>query len=962
MRLKDIPMRPRLIGLFLLAGLLPLAIVGFWSSKLASDSLMKKAYDQLEAVREIKKKQIEKYFAERRGDMGVLIETVETLRQNAFEKLAVVQELKRTRVEEYFRDCMTDVNMLSQNPLVSQSMKAFADAFTSENRKTGGQSWLSAEENFGPWLRSYAESYGYYDLLLINREGSVVYSTAKESDLGQNLVSGSLKKSPLAKCFARALKETVIQDYEPYEPSGNRHTAFIAGPVSENGEVAGVIALQLPIEPVNEILHLRKGLGRTGLSFLAGKTGEKISLRSDILASDGKKQPVGSETGGEYINEAMSGKSGENIYTDSSGKLIIVSYNPVNIAGLNWACISSIDLEEAIVPGAGEEEDDFYARYIRKYGYYDLFLIHPQGRVFYSVTHEADYNSNMVNGKFADSGLGKLVRNVMQTRQFGMADFEPYSPSRGEPAAFIAQPLVRGENLHFIVALQLSVSSINEIMQERSGMGKSGETYLVGPDHFMRSDSWLDPVFHTVKTSFGNPVKGRVDTVAVQEALSGRSDKKIITDYNGNPVLSAFAPVKPWDKDWAVMAEIDEEEVRMPIRDLRRDMIIAAGIIAFAVALCAILIARGISVPLIRGVEFAKEIAGGNLTARIDVHQKDEIGILTEAMRGMAARLREIVADVKQSADNVSSGSQQMSSSAEEMSASAEEMSQGVSEQAASAEQVSSSMEEMASNIRQNADNAQETEKIARKSSQHARESGTAVRETVNAMKTIAQKISIIEEISRQTDLLALNAAVEAARAGEYGKGFAVVASEIRKLAERSQKAANEINALSDSSVSIAEKAGEMLTQLVPDIEKTAELVQEISSACNEQDAGAGQVNKAIQQLDVVIQQNASASEEMASGSEELASTSEELSAQAEHLRATMSFFKVDDTGVKADFHSNKAPQQKTGLKTSSREIITDAMKNKESKKDGEKTAGSDRQAVSMEGEKSGSDNEFELY
>ncbi len=961
MQLKDIRMKPKLIGLFLLAGLLPLTIVGIWSSMLATDALMKKSFDQLETVREIKKKQIERYFRERKGDMGVLIETVETLRQNAFEKLAVVQEMKRSRIEEYFRERLADVNVLSQNSIVSQGMKAFAAAFDTEERKTGGPLWLSAEEKFGKWLRSYAESYRYYDLLLICHDGDVIFSTAKESDLGQNLLTGSLKKSPLAKCFAKAVKEPAVQDYEPYEPSRSRHTAFIGGPVSADGEVIGVIALQLPIEPVNEIMHLRKGMGRTGLSFLAGKNGDAVSLRSDIKLSGDETRTVGTQISAPCISDALAGKSGEAIFTDSNGRLMIVTYDPVRITGLNWACISQVDLEEAIVPRESGGEDDFYARYIRKYGYYDLFLVHPQGKVFYSVSREADYNSNMISGRFADSGLGKLVKQVIQSCQFGMADFEPYAPSNNEPASFIAQPVISNGSIQLIVALQLSIDSINAVMQERSGMGRSGETYLVGPDHLMRSDSFLDPVYHTVKASFGNPEKGKVDTQAVSEAFTGMTDRKIITDYNGNPVLSAFTSVRAGDSTWAVLAEIDEDEVRQPVKELRRNLLIAAGIIAILAAGYAMLIAKGISDPLIKGVDFAREIAQGNLTARIDVHQKDEIGILTGAMRAMAARLREIVADVKQSADNVSRGSQEMSSSAEEMSSSAEEMSQGVSEQAASAEEVSASMEEMASNIRQNADNAQETERIARKSAQHARESGTAVKETVSAMKTIAQKISIIEEISRQTDLLALNAAVEAARAREYGKGFAVVASEIRKLAERSQKAANEINTLSDSSVRIAEKAGEMLTLLVPDIEKTAELVQEISSACNEQDAGAEQVNKAIQQLDVVIQQNASASEEMASASEELASTSEELSGQAEYLRNTMSFFTVDESGKKSDSHAPDAALKKAAPKTL-REIKAAEQKNRESGRDEKQKEIVQKLAVSLEGEKTGSDNEFENY
>jgi len=291
------------------------------------------------------------------------------------------------------------------------------------------------------------------------------------------------------------------------------------------------------------------------------------------------------------------------------------------------------------------------------------------------------------------------------------------------------------------------------------------------------------------------------------------------------------------------------------------------------------LISNIISNPLRQGVVFAQAVAAGDLTQKITLDQKDEIGQLASALNEMVAKLSSIVGEVMTASDNVASGSQ-------ELSATAQQMSQGATEQAASAEEISSSMEEMASSIRQNTDNAMQTEKISIKSSVDAKEGGKAVVETVAAMKEIATKISIIEEIARQTNLLALNAAIEAARAGEHGKGFAVVASEVRKLAERSQSAAGEISDLSTRSVAIAEQAGEMLTRMVPDIQRTAELVQEITASSKEQDTGAEQINKAIQQLDQVIQQNASASEEMAS-------TSEELSSQAEQLQDSISFFNI---------------------------------------------------------------------
>ncbi len=279
--------------------------------------------------------------------------------------------------------------------------------------------------------------------------------------------------------------------------------------------------------------------------------------------------------------------------------------------------------------------------------------------------------------------------------------------------------------------------------------------------------------------------------------------------------------------------------------------------------------------------QLADTIASGDLTVN---HQPlSDKDVLGHALVSMVERLRGVVGDATQAAQNVAAGSQQLSSSSEQVS-------QGATEQAAAAEEASASMEQMAANIKQNADNATQTEKIARQSSQDAEQSGAAVQKAVVAMRTIAEKIGIVQEIARQTDLLALNAAVEAARAGEHGRGFAVVAAEVRKLAERSQSAAAEISGMSSDTVGAATQAGEMLIKLVPDIRRTAELVAEISAACREQDIGAVQINEAIQQLDKVTQQNASASEQ-------ISSTSEELASQAEELQESIAYFRVDAGG-----------------------------------------------------------------
>ena len=383
--------------------------------------------------------------------------------------------------------------------------------------------------------------------------------------------------------------------------------------------------------------------------------------------------------------------------------------------------------------------------------------------------------------------------------------------------------------------------------------------------------------------------------------------------------IAIYSAYPNWN--WVIAAGMYTDEFHAETRKITKYLVIMSLILISALIVAIFLLSLKIIIsPLKEMVTLVTKIGEGDLSQQITVDRQDEIGQLLSVMKTMTdnlhrhaqaadaisrgdltcqvqalseqdilgisltkmlEKLKSVVSEVKNAASKVAAGS-------EELSASSEQMSQGATEQAASAEEVSSSMEQMISNIKQNADNAQQTERIAVKSSQNAREGGKCVEETVKAMKEIAGKISIIEEIARQTNLLALNAAIEAARAGEHGKGFAVVASEVCKLAERSQAAAGEINKLSASSVQIAEDAGRMLDKMVPDIQKTADLVQEISAASREQDTGAEQINKAIQQLDQVIQQNASASEEMSS-------TSEQLAQQAQQLHHAVAFFSIGD-------------------------------------------------------------------
>ncbi len=382
----------------------------------------------------------------------------------------------------------------------------------------------------------------------------------------------------------------------------------------------------------------------------------------------------------------------------------------------------------------------------------------------------------------------------------------------------------------------------------------------------------------------------------IESAVASGRDSIIFIEYpwqnaedpEPRDKLTAVAYFPQWD--WVIGAGsykdelfVVQERVDAALDTLVRNVLIGGLTVLFVVGIFAFVVGRRMTVPLVSITRKMGEIADGDLTVDVSVSQRDEVGKLAEAARTMVNRLQDVVVGVRSAASNVSAGGQELASSAQQVS-------QGANEQAASTEELSASVGEMDSNVKQSADNARETDLIAQQAAKSAEESGEAVDKAVAAMNDITDKIAVVEEIARQTNLLALNAAIEAARAGEVGKGFAVVASEVRKLAERSQMAAAEITGLSGMSLETAQNAGNKLRELVPNILKTAELVQEISAAGSEQSVGVDQINKAVNQMDIVTQQNASSSEEMSA-------TAEELAGQAEQLLATIDFFHVTSAG-----------------------------------------------------------------
>jgi methyl-accepting chemotaxis protein len=627
----DLSIRNKLLYGFLFIAIVPLLAIGVITYMVASNAMMLKAKQNLQAIGRTKAAAIETFFDERRADMSVLHEIVFTMQQEAFAKLETIRKNKTIWVEDYLLNRLGDADVLSSDPTTTRALLAFRKAGNVKN-----YAWNLAVKAYGPWLTRHKETYGYQNLYLVSADGRVLFSVVEGSDLGENLVRGRLKNSPATKAFRKGFKKVAFQDFEIYEPIGYQQACFVSAPIKSGSKVIGVLIGLLAVDQINAILQERTGLSETTEAYLVGSTEKGVTLRSERFTKNGA---IGAPATDPYLDKALSGEAGTTFMTDDQGIYKLSAYGPIKVPGVSWAINVTAHVEEIISPKFAQTEEDFFTYYKEGYGYLNFYLINPEGYLFYSVIHQNDYHTNLLTGPYKETNLGKAVQEVLTTQQLQFTDFEKYEPSQNTPTAFLAQPIIIDDKIVVIVAAQLATTQLQVILEDYTGLGLTGDTYIVGNDRMWRSDSrFLDDLM--VESTILNP-KYTINAEAIDRATGEQTDTRIRTNYRNHKVMSTASVItiqkktKETSLQWTLFSDIDISEVRRPVM---RMAFISAGVLGttlIGVVLLSLIMSGGLTLQVNRIMELFNEIGMGQYKSRTDVVSKDELGSMAQSLNAM---------------------------------------------------------------------------------------------------------------------------------------------------------------------------------------------------------------------------------------------------------------------------------------------------------------------------------------
>lgn len=624
--------RNKMLASLLVVSLAPILIITLLAVNITRNALSERAFLQLKNIREVKKNQVMTFLNERETDLMILLETVDGLKQAAFDKLTAAQENKKAQIQKYFSEIAKDVLVIAKSETTIKALSDFKSTINSEGQVDRILYDFFVNEKYGQSLVKLNQVYGYHDLLLLTDTGDIIFSCNGNTPIHRNVDDKSLLESGIGECYRSSLKGLSYRDFAPYPFEKGRHLAFMGCPVRDrSGKVSGVMIVLFTNKGINEITLRRQGMGKTGETYLSVQKEDNIVLRSRRHVVD---KNIGNKVSDVNFKEKLARKTVPIIENDETGTPEIVIYDRIDIFGTNYYLTSRLGLKEVIDPRSTQNNRNYFLTYLQAYEYLNLYLISPDGTVFFTAHDEntGEYDFYKDN----ESGLGRLYQQVKTSRTRSFVDFSQM-PANDEPFAYIGVPLMTTDkDIEMIVALKLSPQGFNRIMQTSQGMAESLDVYLVGPDHLMRSNSYLLPEKYSVQQSFKFPDKLKINTLAVKKSLDGITGEQQLSDYRNETVLSSFTPIDVMGTRWAVVAEINKKVALESLRTLLALIIFSSLAFAAGIFFLSLFVAERFSSPIKQLTMVAERIQAHDFDIKVEVPKGDEFEALGNAFNAMS--------------------------------------------------------------------------------------------------------------------------------------------------------------------------------------------------------------------------------------------------------------------------------------------------------------------------------------
>ncbi len=624
---SGVGIRAKLLFWLLLIALVPMVVVGAVGYSLSSASLEKQSFDNLEATLTLQKKSLEDYFSERTRNLENLVDDVQILKQKEFTKMTAVKLQKEKQVSSFFNTHFLDVASFVDSP---QQKKAFVD-FSSPD------SFAASNKKYSSFYSEWLKDQGLASMIMVAADGHVLYSNDDLIKSGLSLQNQT--GTPELTAYKKGMEEVSFTDFSRSSLRDGSPAAYFSAPVQKETETLGVILFRLPNDAFAGIMQDRTGLGETGEAYMVGPDGMFRSNSRYFEVSTLVNPEFLVDT--ESVAEGLADITGERVIINYRGEYVLSSYVPVKAAGVSWVLIVEIDQVEAMTPRRKGEELDYFAAYADKYGYPDLYLLEPDGYIFYSAAHHADYRTNILTGEFRESSFAASVNTVLESKKMVVSDISRYKPADNMPASFLAMPFLQDDQVSMIVALRIPIVQINAIMETHGALGVSGDSYLVGPDKLWRTES-LQSTRYNAESTLLNP-ELIVDTKPVTEALAGNSGTGMTSNGLGDKVLASWKPFSFHGLRWAIVNEVSQAEISRPVTRLLNtsSMVAAGGVVA--VLLLSFLVSGGITRQVGSIMGAMSRVESGDYDTRAEVISKDELGTMASSFNVMIGTTKSLM-------------------------------------------------------------------------------------------------------------------------------------------------------------------------------------------------------------------------------------------------------------------------------------------------------------------------------